>query len=327
MRRREFIALLGGAATEWPYVAQAQKQAMLVIGFLHSGSPDGYAPMVTAFRQGLQETGHIEGQNVAIEYRWAEGHYDRLPAMAADLIRQPLAVLVATGGAASGLAAKSATTATPIVFISGTDPVKIGLVASLNRPEGNATGVNVLTSELVMKRLELLRHLIPNAKLIAVLANPINFATPTNLQDLQAAARALGLQLVVLNASQERDIDAVFAAVVAQRANALLISPDPFFFSRRDRILALAARDAVPAMYEWREFAAAGGLISYGASLSDAYRLVGIYAGRILNGAKPSDLPVQQSTKVELVINLKTAKAIGLAVSPTLLARADEVIE
>jgi len=283
--------------------------------------------MVTAFRQGLQETGHIEGQNVAIEYRWAEGHYDRLPAMAADLIRQPLAVLVATGGAASGLAAKSATTATPIVFISGTDPVKIGLVASLNRPEGNATGVNVLTSELVMKRLELLRHLIPNAKLIAVLANPINFATPTNLQDLQAAARALGLQLVVLNASQERDIDAAFAAVVAQRANALLISPDPFFFSRRDRILALAARDAVPAMYEWREFAAAGGLISYGASLGDAYRLVGVYAGRILNGAKPSDLPVQQSTKVELVINLKTAKAIGLAVSPTLLARADEVIE
>jgi putative ABC transport system substrate-binding protein len=283
--------------------------------------------MVSAFRQGLQETGHIEGQNVAIEYRWAEGHYDRLPAMAADLIRQPLAVLVATGGAASGLAAKSATTATPIVFISGTDPVKIGLVASLNRPEGNATGVNVLTSELVMKRLELLRHLIPNAKLIAVLANPINFATPTNLQDLQAAARALGLQLVVLNASQERDIDAAFAAVVAQRANALLISPDPFFFSRRDRILALAARDAVPAMYEWREFAAAGGLISYGASLGDAYRLVGVYAGRILNGAKPSDLPVQQSTKVELVINLKTAKAIGLAVSPTLLARADEVIE
>jgi len=283
--------------------------------------------MVTAFRQGLQETGHIEGQNVAIEYRWAEGHYDRLPAMAADLIRQPLAVLVATGGAASGLAAKSATTATPIVFISGTDPVKIGLVASLNRPEGNATGVNVLTSELVMKRLELLRHLIPNAKLIAVLANPINFATPTNLQDLQAAARALGLQLVVLNASQERDIDAAFAAVVAQRANALLIGPDPFFFSRRHRILALAARDAVPAMYEWREFAAAGGLISYGASLGDAYRLVGVYAGRILNGAKPSDLPVQQSTKVELVINLKTAKAIGLAVSPTLLARADEVIE
>jgi putative tryptophan/tyrosine transport system substrate-binding protein len=283
--------------------------------------------MVTAFRQGLQETGHIEGQNVAIEYRWAEGHYDRLPAMAADLIRHPLAVLVATGGAISGLVAKSATTTTPIVFISGTDPVKLGLVASLNRPEGNVTGVNVLTSELVIKRLELLRDLIPNAKLIAVLANPINFATPTNLQDLQAAARALGLQLLVRNASQERDIDAAFAAVVAQRASALLISPDPFFFSRRDHIVALAARDAVPAMYEWHEFAAAGGLISYGANLGDAYRLVGVYAGRILNGAKPSDLPVQQSTKVELVINLKTAKALGLTIPPTLLARADEVIE
>jgi putative ABC transport system substrate-binding protein len=283
--------------------------------------------MVTEFRQGLQETGHIEGQNVAIEYRWAEGHYDRLPAMAADLIRHPVAVLVAAGGAQSGLAAKSATTTTPIVFISGTDPVKLGFVANLNRPEGNVTGVNVLTSELVMKRLELLRDLIPNAKLIAVLANPINVAAATNLQDLQAAARTLGLQLLVRNASQERDIDAAFAAVVAQRASALLISPDPFFFSRRDHIVALAARDAVPAMYEWREFAAAGGLISYGASLGDAYRLIGVYAGRILNGAKPSDLPVQQSTKVELVINLKTAKALRLTIQPTLLARADEVIE
>jgi putative tryptophan/tyrosine transport system substrate-binding protein len=327
VRRRKFVFGLGGAALTWPLATQAQRPAMLVIGFLHSGSPDGYAPMVTAFRQGLQETGHIEGQNVAIEYRWAEGHYDRLPAMAADLIRHPLAVLVATGGAISGLVAKSATTTTPIVFISGTDPVKLGLVASLNRPEGNVTGVNVLTSELVIKRLELLRDLIPNAKLIAVLANPINFATPTNLQDLQAAARALGLQLLVRNASQERDIDAAFAAVVAQRASALLISPDPFFFSRRDHIVALAARDAVPAMYEWHEFAAAGGLISYGANLGDAYRLVGVYAGRILNGAKPSDLPVQQSTKVELVINLKTAKALGLTIPPTLLARADEVIE
>jgi putative tryptophan/tyrosine transport system substrate-binding protein len=252
VRRRKFVFGLGGAALTWPLATQAQRPAMLVIGFLHSGSPDGYAPMVTAFRQGLQETGHIEGQNVAIEYRWAEGHYDRLPAMAADLIRHPLAVLVATGGAISGLVAKSATTTTPIVFISGTDPVKLGLVASLNRPEGNVTGVNVLTSELVIKRLELLRDLIPNAKLIAVLANPINFATPTNLQDLQAAARTLGLQLFVRNASQERDIDAAFAAVVAQRASALLISPDPFFFSRRDHIVALAARDAVPAMYEWR---------------------------------------------------------------------------
>jgi putative ABC transport system substrate-binding protein len=324
MRRREFIAFLGSAAA-WPMVARAQQPAMPVIGFLNGASPDGYAPMVAGFRQGLKETGYIEGQNVAIEFRWASGQYDRVPAMTAELVRRQVAVIVANTPGVQ--AVKAATTTIPIVFTTPSDPVQIGLVASLSRPGGNVTGVTQLSVQVMPKRLEVAHELVPTAIIIAVLVNPTNPLTEALLRDLQAAARTLGLQLHVLHASTERDFDTVFATLAQQRPGALVISTDTFFVSRSEQLAALTIRHAVPTIFQDRAFAAAGGLMSYGGSTADAYRQAGVYTGRILKGEKPADLPVVQSTKVELVINLKTAKSLGLTVPPTLLARADEVIE
>jgi putative ABC transport system substrate-binding protein len=324
MRRREFITLLGGAAAAWPLAVHAQ-QPMPVIGFLNGGSPDGYAPMVAGFRQGLKETSYVEGQNVAIEFRWAEGQYDRVPAMAAELVRRQVTVIVAN--TPGNLAAKAATTTIPIVFTVGNDPVQIGLVASLTRPGGNVTGATQLGVELVSKQLEFAHELVPTATVIAVLLNPINPNAETLLRDVQAAARIIGVQFHVLHASAERDFDTVFATLVQLGASALVIGNDPFFASRSEQLAALTLRHAVPAIFQDRPFVAAGGLMSYGGSTPDMYRIAGVYAGRILKGEKPADLPVQQATKVELFINLKTAKALGLTVPPTLLVRADEVIE
>jgi putative ABC transport system substrate-binding protein len=326
MRRRDFIILLAGATGGWPSAVRAQQKAMPLVGFLGSTSPGPNAPLAAAFRQGLSETGYVEGENVAIEYRWAEGRYDRLPALAADLVGRKVDVVVTQGGPAA-LIAKNGTSTIPIVFGHGGDPVEAGLVASLSRPGGNVTGVTFIAIELMPKRLELLSELVPQAEVIALLVNPKNPNTERITGDVQGAARTKGVQLAVLEASTESEIAAAFATLARLRAGALLIGTDTFFASRRDQFVALASHYAVPAIYSFREFAAAGLLVSYGASNAAAYRQVGVYAGRILNGAKPADLPVQQPTTFELVINLKTAKALGLTVPPSILARADEVIE
>jgi putative tryptophan/tyrosine transport system substrate-binding protein len=326
MRRRDFIILLAGASG-WPSAVRAQQKAMPVIGFLSATSPGPLAPLVAAFRQGLSETGYVEAQNVAIEYRWAEGDYDRLPALAADLVGRKVEVIVAAGGPSSALAAKSATSTIPIVFTAVNDPVAVGLVASLARPGGNVTGFNGMNVELMPKRLELLSELVPKADVIALLVNPNDANTERMIRDVQEASRVKGLQLHILRADSEGEIETAFASLVQLHAGGLLVGPDAFFLSRRDQLVALASRQTVPAIYPWRELAAAGGLISYGAGLSAIYRQVGIYVGKILKGAKPANLPVQQPTIFELVINLKTAKALGLTVPPSILARADEVIE
>jgi putative ABC transport system substrate-binding protein len=326
MRRREFIGLAVGAAG-WPLVARAQQPPMPVIGFLNSASPGQDASLVRAFRQGLSETGYVEGQNVAIEYRWADEEYDRLPALAADLVRRRVAVIAATGGSPAALAAKRATTTIPIVFQVGVDPVEAGLVASLNRPGGNLTGFANLALEVGPKRLELLHELLPTATVIAVLVNPTRSNADAESKVLQAAAHTLGLELHILHASTERDFDTVFATLLQLRAGGLVIGGDPFFNNRREQLATMALRHGVAAIYQFPEFATAGGLISYGSSITNAHREAGIYTARILKGEKAADLPVQQSTKVELIVNLKTAKAIGIDVPTSLLLRADEVIE
>jgi putative tryptophan/tyrosine transport system substrate-binding protein len=326
MRRRDFMTFFSSALA-WPLAARAQQPTMLVVGFLGSGSPNTDANRVRALRQGLSEVGYIEGRNVAIEYRWAEGQYDRIPALAADLVRRQVDVIAALGGTSSAQAAKAATTSIPIVFQTGVNPIEFGLVTSLNRPGGNLTGVTILSMELGAKLFELLHQLVPTASVMALLVNPTSPYAETLSRDAQAAARALGLQLHVLHASTERDFDTVFATLVQLGARALVMGTDVLFTNNSDKLAALALHHAVPAIYSIREFAEAGGLIGYGPSIAAAWRLTGIYAGRILNGEKPADLPVQQVTKVELVINLKTAKALGLEIPPTLLARADKVIE
>jgi len=326
MRRREFITLLGGAAA-WPIAARAQKSAIPLVAYLGFGSPGGFASRLSAFRQGLQETGYREGQNVVIEYRWAEGQNERLPELAADLIRREPNVIFTPSSALAARAAKSATTTIPIVFETGVDPLASGLVASLSRPGGNITGVTSLNVEVGQKRLELLRELLPTAGIVAALVNPTNPGAETIMRDLQSAARSLGLQLHILHASSERDFDLVFAALLQFHADGLVVTPDAFFIGRSEQLVDLTLRHRVVTIFHARNFATAGGLMSYGGSIAEAHRQAGIYTGRILKGEKPADLPVQQVTRLELVINLKTAKAIGLDVPPTLLARADEVIE
>ena len=325
VRRRELIALLGGAAAAWPLAARAQQSPMRVVVVLHHGSPDVTAALRAAIRQGLKETGFVEEQNVRIEYRWAEDHLDRLPQLAADLARRQVAVIIAN--TPTMLAAKAASTTIPIVFVSADDPVRLGLVASFNRPGGNATGVYFLIAALEAKRAEVVHELVPKAPMIDVLVDPNFPSAETQSREMQQAARSLGLKLLVLKTGSERDFDTAFATLVRERAGALVVAASGFFFFRREQLITLAARHAVPTVYPWREAAADGGLMSYGTSVSDAFRQAGIYAGHILKGEKPADLPVQQSVKVELIINMKTAKTLGLTFPITLLGRADEVIE
>jgi putative ABC transport system substrate-binding protein len=327
MRRREFITLLGGAAAAWPLVARAQQSAMPVIGFLHGGSPGERAHVIAAFRQGLGAAGYIEGQTVTIEYRWAEDQFDRLPALAAELVRRRVNVIAIPAGSIATVAAKAATTTIPIVFGSENDPIKAGLVTSFNRPSGNATGVYFLSGGLAEKRLGLIRELLPRADLVGLLLNPNNPLTEAITTEVRRAASAIGQRIEVLHASNGREIEAVFATLMQKRASAFVLSPDPLFFTRRVQLVTLATRHGIPAIYTSREFAQAGGLMSYGTDLANVWRQVGDYAGRVLKGTKPADLPVMQSTKLELVINLQTARAFDLEIPPTLLARAEEVIE
>jgi putative ABC transport system substrate-binding protein len=329
MKRRQFISLLGGAAAAWPLAARAQQQgAMPVIGFLDSRSPDALTDRLRGFRQGLKDTGYVEGENVTIVFRWAENQFDRLPVLAAELVRRRVAVIATSGGPAVAFAAKAATTTIPIVFTVGEDPVRLGLVASLARPDGNLTGINFLVGELTTKRLELLRELVPAATRVALLVNPTQATnTESTLRDVASDARAMGLQIQVLNASTSREIDAAFATIVRERPDALFVGNDAFFNARRVQLALLAGRHGVPAIYSDRELAEAGGLMTYGSNIVNTYRQVGVYAGRILKGAKPADLPVVQSTKFELVINAQTARMLGLTMPDKLLATADEVIE
>jgi putative tryptophan/tyrosine transport system substrate-binding protein len=326
MQRRDFLGFLGGAAVTWPLAVRAQQPAATVIGFLSSASSDAFAPYVAAFRAGLAETGHVEGSSLIIEFRWADGQYARLPALADELVRREVSLIVASGGIVSAQAAKAATASIPIVFNSGFDPVALGLVSSFNKPDGNLTGVSILVGELSAKRIDILRQLAPAVE-IALLVNPNNPNVSVELDDARAAAKLIGQSIHVLNASSERDLDDLAAGFARERPGALLVSSDPFFVALRSRLIGLAKQYAIPAMYGERQFVFDGGLLSYGASIADAYRQVGIYAGKILSGAKPADLPILRPTKFELVINLKTAKALGLTVPPALLALADEVVE
>jgi len=326
MKRREFIGLAGGAAAAWPLATRAQQPSLPVIGFLHSGSPKPNVNLVAAFRNGLNETGYVDEKNIAIEFLWAEGRYDRLPELAADLVRRQVKVIIG-GGPPAAVTTKAATTTIPVVFVSGDDPVKSGLVASLGRPGGNVTGVTIFTGQLAAKQLGLLRELVPKGAVVAILVNPSNPVTEAVIADARVAAALTGHQIQIVKASNEVEIDNAFATITELHADALIVGSDPYFYARNNQIVALAARHAVPAIYEFREFAANGGLMSYGASLTDGYRQAGVYAGRILKGASPADLPVLQPTKFELVINLKTVKTLGLTLSPGLLAIADEVIE
>jgi putative ABC transport system substrate-binding protein len=327
MKRRQFITLFGGAAAAWPLAARAQQSAMPVIGFLHSASPGPYAHLLAAFREGLRETGYVEGKNVAIEYRWAEGRYDRLPALAAELVQLNVALIAAAGGEPSPLAAKAATHTIPIVFTAGGDPVEAGLVASLGRPGGNITGTTIMGLQMGPKRLEIVKQLVPNAGNITMLVNPKFPTVPGEVRDMQEAARILGIQVTVLNASTEGEIEIAFRTMVQQRTDALIIATDPFLLARREQLVALASYVRVPTIYFLREFVDAGGLISYGPSIASGYRQSGLYAGQILRGANPGTLPVMQPTRFLLFLNLRAAKALGLEVPPTLLAIADEVIE
>ena len=327
MGRRELLVALGGAAAAWPLAARAQQPAMPVVGFMSARSPEDSAHLVAAFRRGLGDSGFIEGQNVAIEFRWAHGQYDRLPALADELVRRQVNVLVAVGGEPSPLAAKRATSTIPIVFGIGSVPVSIGLVESFSRPGGNVTGVTLMTALMEPKRLGLLRELVPGVPLVGVLLNPVFPPAARQLQELEQAARTIGQRLVVTKASTDEELNAAFAVLVQERIGALLVAADPYFDTRRDRIIAVAAQHRLPAIYQFREYAVAGGLLSYGISITDGYRQYGVYAASILNGAKPADLPVQQVVKFELVINMKTAKALNVTISDNLLSLADEVIE